>query len=309
MKFRVKAIAAALGAVGAFAAGQAMSAGFQLLEQNASALGNAYSGTAASAEDATTMFLNPAGMSFLPGTSAAISLDLVGPSAEFSPTVRPNPLQAFPPLSNTFDTGGDAGDWAAVPAMYFAYRLNPKVDLGLSFNSPFGLKTEYTPSWIGRFQGVESKLTTYAFGASGSYRVTDTVSLGLGVTAERAQAKLTAALSPAPTSQSSLTGDDWAYGWNIGILAQVTPQTRLGASYRSQIKHEINGTIAIFTTAVPGVTPAISFGTPATADVTLPGVATVSATHQLNSQWELLADIAWTNWSKFDKLLVTVPPS
>lgn len=315
MKIRVKAIAAALGAIGAFAAGQAGAAGFQLLEQNASALGNAYSGTAASAEDATTIFFNPAGMSFLPGTSAAISVDLVGPSAEFSPTVLPGNtpptvIQRFPPLpGGSIDTGGDAGGWAAVPAMYFSYRLNPKWDLGVSFNSPFGLATEYTPSWMGRYQGIKSELLTYAFGASASYKVTDTVSLGFGLTAQKADAELTAALTPAANSQSKLTGDDWGYGWNIGILAQVTPSTRLGASYRSDVKHEINGTITLFSSAVPGLNPAINFGTPATADLTLPAIATLSATHQLNPQWELLADIAWTNWSKFDKLLVNVPPS
>ncbi|HEX6828129.1 MAG TPA: outer membrane protein transport protein, partial [Burkholderiales bacterium] len=95
MSTRMKIIAAALGAAGAIATGQAGAAGFQLLEQNASGLGNAYSGTAASAEDATTIFFNPAGMSFLPGSSAAISLDLVKPSAKFTPTFTPTiPSQA-----------------------------------------------------------------------------------------------------------------------------------------------------------------------------------------------------------------------
>lgn len=300
MKFRVKAIAAALGAVGALAAGQAMSAGFQLLEQNASALGNAYSGTAASAEDATTIFFNPAGMSFLSGTSAAISVDLVRPSAEFSP-VNPNALLAYPPRSGVFDDGGDAGDWAIVPALYFSYRLNPKVDLGFSINAPFGLKTEYTPSWVGRFHGIKSELQTMAIGASASYKITDTVSLGFGLTAQKADAELTSAINPANLSaQSKLEGDDWGYGWNIGILAQVTPSTRIGASYRSEIKHEIEGSI-VLTGPV--------FSTPASADVKLPGIFTFSATHQLNDKWELLADIAWTDWSVFDQLLVTVPPS
>jgi long-chain fatty acid transport protein len=300
MTFRVRAIAAALGAAGAIAAGQVGAAGFQLLEQNASALGNAYSGTAASAEDATTIFFNPAGMSFLPGTSAAISVDLVRPSAKFTP-INPNAFLAFPPLSGIFDSGGDAGDWAVVPAAYFSYRLNPRVDLGVSVNAPFGLKTEYTPSWVGRFQGIKSELQTIAIGASASYRITDAVSVGLGVTAQNADAELTAALNPANlAAQSKLEGDDWGYGWNIGILAAVTPSTRLGASYRSEIKHEIEGSITLSGPV---------FSTPATADVKLPAIFTISATHQLNDKWELLADIAWTDWSVFDRLLVRVPPS
>jgi long-chain fatty acid transport protein len=297
MKFRVKAMAAALGAVGVLGAGQAMSAGFQLLEQNASALGNAYSGTAASAEDATTIFFNPAGMSFLPGTSAAISLDLVRPSAEFT-AINPPATLRFPPGTGTIDNGGDAGDWALVPAMYFSYRLNPKVDLGFSFNAPFGLKTEYTPTWVGRLQGVKSELQTLTFGASASYKVTDTVSLGLGVTAQKADAELTSA-TLFPGSEIKLEGDDWGYGWNIGILAQVTPATRLGASYRSEIKHEIEGSLTVVGVLT---TPSPNGSFPANASVKLPGIFTMSATHQLNDKWELLADIAWTDWSVFDKL-------
>jgi long-chain fatty acid transport protein len=298
MKFRVKAIAAALGAAGALASGQAMSAGFQLLEQNGSQLGNAYSGTAAAAEDASTIFFNPAGMSFLSGTSAAISLDLVRPSAEFTP-IAPSPATAFPPGSTNFDSGGDAGDWALVPALYFSYRLNPKVDLGVSFNAPFGLKTEYTPSWVGRTHGVKSELQTLAFGASASYKVTDTVSLGLGVTAQKADAELTSA-TLFPGSEVKLEGDDWGYGFNLGILAQVTPSTRLGASYRSEVKHEIEGTLSVLGVPLPGANRAV----PANADVKLPAIFTMSATHQLNDKWELLADIAWTDWSVFDKLNV-----
>jgi len=303
MKVRLKAIVAAIGAMGAVALGgtQAHAAGFQLLEQNASGLGNAYSGTAASAEDASTIFFNPAGMSFLSGTSAAVSIDLVNPSAEFS-TATFNPTLAFPPGSANFDNGGDAGDWAIVPAAYFSYRVNPKWDVGVSLNAPFGLETEYTPSWVGRLQGIKSELQTIALGASTAYRITDKISVGVGFTAEYAHAELTAAVSPLG-GQSQLEGNDWGYGWNIGILAQVTPSTRVGVSYRSQVEHEIEGTIAI------SAAPVLVFGTPANADVKLPAIFTASATHQLNDKWELLADVSWTDWSVFDQLLVTVPPS
>ena len=39
--------------------GQAFAAGFALIEQSGSGMGNAYSGAAASAEDASTIFFNP----------------------------------------------------------------------------------------------------------------------------------------------------------------------------------------------------------------------------------------------------------
>ena len=56
----------------AFAAGvgTVYASGFQLMEQNASGLGNAYAGQGASAQDASTIFFNPAGMTLLPGKNA-----------------------------------------------------------------------------------------------------------------------------------------------------------------------------------------------------------------------------------------------
>lgn len=49
------------------AAGSALASGFALKEQGISGLGNAYAGAAAIAEDASTIFYNPAGMARLRG--------------------------------------------------------------------------------------------------------------------------------------------------------------------------------------------------------------------------------------------------
>ncbi|MBM4141532.1 MAG: long chain fatty acid transport protein, partial [Nitrospira sp.] len=49
------------------ASGSALGAGFALIEQGVSGLGNAYAGGAASDEDATTVFFNPDGLTRLDG--------------------------------------------------------------------------------------------------------------------------------------------------------------------------------------------------------------------------------------------------
>jgi long-chain fatty acid transport protein len=102
--------------------GDAAASGFQLLEQNASGLGTAYAGTAASAEDASTAFFNPAGMSLLPGHSFTTSLNAVRPSAKFSNDGSTSTLG--PAILGT-DNGGDAGDWAYLPALYYVHTLSP----------------------------------------------------------------------------------------------------------------------------------------------------------------------------------------
>jgi long-subunit fatty acid transport protein len=42
-----------------------------------------------------------------------------------------------------------------------------------------------------------------------------------------------------------ISGDDDAWGWNAGLMWNITPDMRLGAHYRSAIKYDINGNINI----------------------------------------------------------------
>src|ERR1700693_3891738 len=78
--------ALSLAVAGAFAGGatQAHASAFALIEQSASGLGNSFAGAAASAEDASTIYYNPAGMSLLPGMQLSAGLALINLSAKFS---------------------------------------------------------------------------------------------------------------------------------------------------------------------------------------------------------------------------------
>src|ERR1035437_8648387 len=96
-------------------AGSAAASGFALIEQSGSGLGNAFAGGAASAEDASTIFYNPAGMSRLSGMQITVAGSMIRPSAKFSGTSTGVVLQTAGP-----GMGGDAGSWALVPNGYFA---------------------------------------------------------------------------------------------------------------------------------------------------------------------------------------------
>ncbi len=269
----------------------AQAAGFALIEQNASGLGNAYAGAAAVAEDASTIFFNPAGMTRLPGRQIVVVGHLIKPQAEFSGTVSP---------AIGGGTGGDAGSWSFVPNGYFAYRLTPKIHLGVGLNSPFGLKTEYGPGWMGRYQAIKSEVKTVNLNPSIAYKLSDTLSLGAGLNIQRIEAVLTSlqplGAPPAPTPLVTIKGDDYGWGYNLGALWQATPATRIGLSYRSEVAYTLEGTSS---TSNPSVT---SLNGPVTADITLPASASLSLFHTLSSQWDLLADVTWTGWSSFDRL-------
>ena len=95
-----------LGIAGTLAVtGQAHASGFQLWEQSASGLGTAYAGSAAVAEDASTIYFNPAGMAYLPEGQMQLTgtLALVKPSSYFSDDGTVIPL-------GIYVRGGEGGD-------------------------------------------------------------------------------------------------------------------------------------------------------------------------------------------------------
>src|SRR3984893_14986717 len=185
-RFRRAQIAAAVGAaVLGWSAGQAYGSAFALQEQSGSGLGNAFAGGAAAAEDASTIFTNPAGMSRLAGIQAVGAGSLICPSAKFSDTGSQPAM--FQPLGGN---GGDAGSCALVPALYLAVPINRQWAVGIGVNAPFGLKTEYDSDWIGRFQAVKSKVETINVNPSVSFKATDMVSIGAGVNYQHIKAEL-----------------------------------------------------------------------------------------------------------------------
>jgi len=287
MSHRIHRLAAGLALAGC--ANFSHAAGFALIEQNASGLGNAYAGAAAVAQDASTVYFNPAGMTLLPDRQLVMAGHLIKPKAEFSGAVSA-------PFPVTGGQGGDAGGWALVPNAYFAFRLTPDVHLGVALNSPFGLKTEYDSDWIGRYQAINSEVKTININPSIAYKVSDSLSVGAGLNIQWVEATLTNRIPTLGQPLVTIKGDDYGWGYNLGVLWQATPATRIGLSYRSEVDYTLEGT----SSASDPVVGALNG--PVTAAVTLPDSASLSLLHKLSPTWDLLADLTWTGWSDFDDL-------
>src|SRR6185369_7701639 len=126
--FERNRIAAAIAAVAAvFGASQALGAGFALQENSGSGLGNAYAGGAAIAEDAGTVWTNPAGMSKIGTAQVAAAVNLVSLKATFNNNGS-LPAAFGQPLGGD---GGDAGDLAVVPNLYLVLPINKEWSFGL----------------------------------------------------------------------------------------------------------------------------------------------------------------------------------
>ena len=268
----------------------AQAAGFALIEQSASGLGNAFAGGGAIAEDASTIFFNPAGMTYIEGTQLVGAIHLIKPSAEFNGTVT---LTGRPKGGN----GGDAGDLSVVPNFYYKRDLTDTIKLGLGVNAPFGLKTEYDSTWMGRFQAIKSEVKTININPGIAFKLNDQLSVGVGISAMWAHAELTRAVNLGPAETTvKIKGDDWGFGFNAGAIYQATADTRLSIAYRSKVNQHLEGD-----SSSPLFTP---LNTNVTAAITLPETFSVSAFSHINESWDLMGDVTWTRWSQFKELRV-----
>jgi long-chain fatty acid transport protein len=278
-------------------AGNASAAGFQLLEQNASGLGNAYAGSAAVAENASTIFYNPAGMTQLKAREFSTGAAAVGTSFKF------NDKGSDVGFLTGTGTGGDGGGWGFIPNAYMSWALNKDLYVGLGVGAPFGLKTEYENPWVGAAQSTMFDVKTYNINPSVAYRVNDKVSVGAGLSWQRLTADykrqvavVTSIYANSPLALD-LAGDSW--GWNAGALFTLSPATKIGVSYRSAISYDLTGSIN-----VTGPSAAINAGASSGSKATLklPDTFILSGTHQLSDKMQLLGDVSWTGWSSIPKI-------
>ncbi len=280
---------------------QAVSAaGFAIKEQSVTSLGRAFAGSAAVAEDASTIFFNPAGLTYLERGELDLGLNYIKPQSEF----RNDGSNINNAIPLTGGNGGDAGSEAFVPNFFLSHPVNDKVTLGLGVTAPFGLVTEYRDDWAGKYLAVKSEMLTVNFNPTIAIKASEKLSLGFGVSAQYIDVKLSKMVDlggdpNVADARAKLKGDDWGYGINMGLLYQATEQTRIGLAYRSKISNTLEGDGTLKTNT--GTTLADE---KITAGLDLPETISLAIHHDINDQWAVMADATWTRWSRFEELLI-----
>ncbi len=306
------------------------SAGFAIIEQSVSGLGNAFAGGSAATNDASAMYFNPASMMQLEGNSLNFGLHGISPSVKFT---NNGSTTAFNTPSSG-GNGGDAGEVGLVPNFYFVMDMDENTKFGLGINAPFGLATSYEKEWVGRYHAVDSEIQTININPSLAFNMTPSLSFGLGFSLQYINAELSNAidigtacvgseqagqLPPGTCSGLGLqpgnvdsdgfakvSGDSWSLGYNLGFLFAVDQNTNISLAYRSKVKQTLGGdadfTLPQNAQAQPFLT--IFADTGVRANVTLPETASFSGTHAINDKWKIMADVTFTKWSRFSELVL-----
>lgn len=295
-------------------ASQVFAAGFQIQEQNVTNLGLAFSGTAALAEDATTGFFNPAGLTRLGESEIVLGATIIEGDFDFTAT---NAVSSFgipiiaPAIAVPGGNEDDPGRTAGVPVFAVSKRIDDHWVFGFNVNAPWGLDTRYQQTGIVRYIATDTSLQTLNFSPSIAYEILPCLSFGAGADAEFAKAELYVQVGAGNAARDGFQknrAEGWGYGWHAGLLWEFRESTRVGLNYRSHVnmKTEGNSEQLISLDAPSGAGTYVMRRVHA--NVTLPEIATLSLYHAFNQCYAITADVAWTNWSRFHTLKLRFDP-
>ncbi len=256
--------------------------GIYLYEIGTSDLGFAAAGTAARAEDASTLFANPAGMTRLTGDQMTLGAQALYGDAEYK-------LDGQGIL-----TGSDPGNvigWFPGGSAFYSHSVSDRLKVGIGAYGNFGLALDFGDSWAGKNLVGEMALMAMTIQPTAAYRLDEQWSVGAGLTANYGYFKLEREpLLPGETR--SQDDGDWDFGARLGVLYEPTKSTRFGLTWVSEAEYDfdVNGSVTI---------GPITHTIPMSAGVTAPQQLMGSAYHRLNDRWAVMGNLGWQDWSEF----------
>jgi long-chain fatty acid transport protein len=302
----------ALLALALSAARPAAAGGILLYEFGTAEVGLAAAGYAARAQDASTAFTNPAGMTRLEGTQALAGGQLMWFSNRFSAG------DGTSPGVGSEDGGRAIGANGFVPGAgaFFTRNLAPDLWVGFSVAGNFGSIIDYDDNWVGRYRVQQATLLGVQFVPSIAYRVNDKLSIGAGLNAVYGIFDQKVAINNVVPSSADggLELDDktWGFGGNVGLLYEVSPSTRVGLTWTSQVDLDFDSP-ARFSGLGPALSALLASRGLLDANLSIgtkiPQQVMASVASRIDDRWSVLGNVGWQQWSKFGQVEVGIDNS
>jgi long-chain fatty acid transport protein len=294
---------------GALVAGKAVAGGIIAYEFGTADVGLASAGYNARAQDASTVFTNPAGMTRLDGNQFLASGQLDYGRTKFSIGSGTSSALGTDDGGNAFGSDG----WFLGGGGFLSYSVSPDLKLGFALTGNFGAPLKYDDNWVGRYYVQQTTMLGISLVPSIAYKATDKLSLGAGVTAMYGIYKNQVAINnvnPAfGDGQLKLDDNTWGWGVNLGLLYEIDAGTRLGLTWNSQVDLDFKAP-AQFSNLAPALSTLLSNRGLLTANIQVgikvPQQVMGSVFAQVNDRWAVLGSVGWQQWSKFGQVQLGV---
>ena len=288
-----------------FGTGTAMAGGVMLYEFGTAEIGLASAGYGARAQDASTVFINPAGMTRLDGTQFLASGQILWSNTEFSSDSGTSPALGR-------EDGGRAigfDGWFPGGGGFLSYSLSPELKMGVALTGNFGTALEYDEDWVGRYYVKETALVGMSFLPSVAYKLTDKLSFGASLNVIYGIYNNEVGINNANPSfdDGELSMDDKELGWgvNLGLLYEIREKIRLGLVWNSQVDLDFEAE-AEFSNLAPGLEALLNgrglLDSTIKVGIKVPQQLMGSFFARVNDRWALLGSAGWQEWSKFGQV-------
>ena len=325
MKIHRQCTTAVIGALVVTMAHQAGAAGFAVQEKSVAALGRAFAGNSLPGDDASSAFYNPADMVNLEDrTMMQVGVTYVMTDINVEGTYSNSLLPV--PISET--GSGNSDEDVVIPNFSLVTPISEFMSFGLSINAPFGLATDYGEEWFSRYATTLAELKVIDINPSLSFKISDDFSVGFGLSYQYVEAELNqriqrSALAASLFSNGTITsgqipsfisgtdgysnleGDDWSWGYNLGLTWSITDNLVTSLAYRSEVHHKLDGDqVTSGYTAGGALAPTLNGSVGGEADLDLPQSVNISTMWTISEKWDVMASAIWTGWSSFEELRV-----
>lgn len=258
------------------------------------AQGNAF---VARADDASAIAFNPAGLTQLERPQISSGLSFILPSVEYHGNG----------ISEDMDT-----DINIIPNLFFASPvMGNTLAAGIGVTVPYGLRGKWDEDGFSRFVITDFDLNIICINSAITFKPLSFLSIGAGLNyyyADSNQESRTPPLvSGTPEGFRDLEMHGDAFGYNAGILCNVTPQHSIGISFRSKADINFDGKLKL-SGLPPSVTGFDHFDSDASTTATIPEMLSFGYAYRHGNLWSIEADVQWTNWSRFDVLGIDLDP-
>ena len=298
--------------LGGLAAGPAVAGGLLLYEVGTAEVGLASAGMGARAQDASTVFTNPAGMTRLDGTQFLAGGQLLWGGTEFSVG------QGTSPALGTNGGGRMIGSdgWFPGGGLFVSHSMSSDLNVGFAMTGNFGAALNYDDDWVGRYYVQNTTLIGLSLLPSIAYKATDKLSLGASLNVMYGSYETQVAVNNVNPGfgdgKLNLEDSTWGWGVNLGLLYELDKKSRLGLTWNSQVDLDFSGP-AEFSGLAPGLNAILSNRGLLNANVdvgmNVPQQVMGSLFTQLNDDWALLGGIGWQQWSQFGQVQLGIDSS
>jgi len=266
------------------------------------AVGPAFTGLVAKADSAETVYVNPAGMTRLRQQAWYASSQVI-----------------YTENSTEFTVQGQSGTqkiktdgFVFLPGLYYVKPLNERWAIGIGPNAASGLGASYGDQWAGRYILNEWSEVFIGVVPSVAYRVNSKISIGFSLSLNYSLFSLEKSVFNGvglADGNFELKADGFGMGGNLGLMYELSPQTRVGIVYRSSVEAEDEGIPELSGLSAARKTLLENAGVldqKISMDVNTPQSLMIGLFHNFGNGWTISADTLWLDFSEWNIENITI---